>query len=337
MNNESKTYRYARSLLSRTTSTRNVSNTTTWREQTTTFNAIEELFVILLDELVLVLFNNELNDKRFFDIRFYDDSTIFWNSKESESKNNTRRRRSARTRRNWIACRIRNEKKKSLMTRRWSWFSIFSFKFWRRFCFLMITSLKFSKSISIIDSNANMTIDSITKVAIWIKNESAINTFVKSTKKEINVVKKRIKTSRFISSNIEFTIDSSKNANTKKIVTKNAKTMMTKEIDIIVTKNIETNETKNAKIMSDIESITKRWDFDFVSIFSESRRDEREFTNVFLLIIFLKRSNSRLKISFLDETKDFVSRERRELIMLTLKQMRMKIKMMKKELKRWKN
>jgi hypothetical protein len=44
-----------------------------------------------------------------------------------------------------------------------------------------------------------------------------------------------------------------------------------------------------------------------------------------------------LKISFLDETKDFVSRERRELIMLTLKQMRMKIKMMKKELKRWKN
>jgi hypothetical protein len=38
-----------------------------------------------------------------------------------------------------------------------------------------------------------------------------------------------------------------------------------------------------------------------------------------LLIIFLKRLNSRLIISFLKEAKSFVSRERRELVMLTLK------------------
>jgi hypothetical protein len=38
-----------------------------------------------------------------------------------------------------------------------------------------------------------------------------------------------------------------------------------------------------------------------------------------LLIIFLERSNSRLIISSLEEAEDFVFRERRELIMLTVK------------------
>jgi hypothetical protein len=71
--------------------------------------------------------------------------------------------------------------------------------------------------------------------------------------------------------------------------------------------------------MNDIESTTKRWNFDFVSTFSESRRDEREFTNVLFLIIFLKRSDSRLIISFLKKAENFVSREKRELIMLMLK------------------
>jgi hypothetical protein len=37
------------------------------------------------------------------------------------------------------------------------------------------------------------------------------------------------------------------------------------------------------------------------------------------LIIFLKRSRSRLIISFLKKAEDFVFRERREIIMLTLK------------------
>jgi hypothetical protein len=37
------------------------------------------------------------------------------------------------------------------------------------------------------------------------------------------------------------------------------------------------------------------------------------------LIIFLERSKSRLIISFLEEAEDFVSREKREIIMLTMK------------------
>jgi hypothetical protein len=109
-------------------------------------------------------------------------------------------------------------------------------------------------------------------------------------------------------------IDSSRDAETKETATKDAKTMITKEIDTIVAKDVKTNVTKDAEIMSDIESATKRRDFDFVSIFSESRRNECESMSVFLLIIFLERSDSRL-----NETKDFVSRERRELIMLMLK------------------
>jgi hypothetical protein len=138
--------------------------------------------------------------------------------------------------------------------------------------------------------------------------------------KKINVVKKEIKISRFIFSNIKFTIDSSKNARTKKSVTKNAKTIITKEIDTTITKDVETNVTKNAKIMNDIKSITKWEEFDFISTFSESWRDEREFTNVLFLIIFLKFSNSSLIISFLKEAEDFVFREKREIIMLTMKQ-----------------
>jgi hypothetical protein len=37
------------------------------------------------------------------------------------------------------------------------------------------------------------------------------------------------------------------------------------------------------------------------------------------LIIFLKRSKSRWIISFLEEAEDFVLRERREIVMLTMK------------------
>jgi hypothetical protein len=76
---------------------------------------------------------------------------------------------------------------------------------------------------------------------------------------------------------------------------------------------------KDAEIINDFESTTKRKEIDVVFTFSKSRRDEREFTNVLLLIIFLKRSNSRLIISFLEEAENFVLRERRELIMLIMK------------------
>jgi hypothetical protein len=86
-----------------------------------------------------------------------------------------------------------------------------------------------------------------------------------------------------------------------------------------MTEDVNANVTEDAKIMSDIESTTKRWSFDFVSTFSESRRDEREFKNVLSLIIFLERSKSRLIISFLEEAEDFVLRERREIVMLTMK------------------
>jgi hypothetical protein len=79
------------------------------------------------------------------------------------------------------------------------------------------------------------------------------------------------------------------------------------------------NAIKNAEIVNDFESTTKRKEIDVVSTFSRSQRDEREFTNVLFLIIFLKRSNSRLIISSLKEAENFVSRERRELIMLTVK------------------
>jgi hypothetical protein len=137
----------------------------------------------------------------------------------------------------------------------------------------------------------------------------------KSAEKEIKIVRKRIKTSRFISSNIEFAIDSSKDAETEESVTEDAETNVTEKIDTIVTEDVKTNETEDAEIMSDFESTTKREEIDFVSTFSKSRRDEREFTNVLFLITFLKRSNSRLMTSSLEEAEDFVFRERRELVM----------------------
>jgi hypothetical protein len=111
---------------------------------------------------------------------------------------------------------ISTRKKKLLMTRWCSWFIIFNFQFCRRFCFLTSTSFRFSKSILIMNLNANVTTKSTTKIVVWIEIESATNIFAKSTKKEIKIVKKRIKTSRFISSNIEFTIDLSRNAEIKK-------------------------------------------------------------------------------------------------------------------------
>ncbi len=209
---------------------------------------------------------------------------------------------------------LETKKEKSSMTRRWSWFIISSFRFWRRFCSLTNTSLRFSKSTSMIDSSANLTTESITEAVIWIEIESVIN-IAKSAKKEIKIVRKRIKTSRFIFSNIEFAIDSSKDAETERSVTENAETNVTEEIDTIVTKNVKTNETKDAEIMSDFESTTKRRKIDFVSTSSKSRRDEREFTNVLFLITFLKRSDSRLMTSSLEKAEDFVLRERRELIM----------------------
>jgi hypothetical protein len=90
---------------------------------------------------------------------------------------------------------------------------------------------------------------------------------------------------------------------------------VTEEIDTIVTENVKTNETENAEIISDFESTTKREKIDFVSTFSRSRRDEREFTNVLFLITFLRRSNSHLMISSLEKAEDFVLREKRELVM----------------------
>ncbi len=235
-----------------------------------------------------------------------------------------RKRTKAETIRNDVEARERKEiesrvefetkKEKSSMTRRWSWFIISSFRFWRRFCFLTSTSFKFSKSVSMIDSNANVITESIIEAVVWIEIEFVID-IAKSAEKEIKIVRKRIKTSRFISSNIEFAIDSSKDAETEESVTEDAETNVTEKIDTIVTEDVKTNETEDAEIMSDFESTTKREEIDFVSTFSKSRRDEREFTNVLFLITFLKRSNSRLMTSSLEEAEDFVFRERRELVM----------------------
>jgi hypothetical protein len=144
-----------------------------------------------------------------------------------------------------------------------------------------------------------MTTNSITKIEMRIKSEfatiSTTKTFDDLANEEINVVNKQIKTFRFISSKIELITES---INVTKII-EDAKMIENVEI----TKNVNANVIENAKIMSDIESTTKCCDFDFVSTSSESRRDEREFTNVLFLIIFLKRLNSRLIILFLEEQK----------------------------------
>ncbi len=168
-----------------------------------------------------------------------------------------------------------------------------------------------------------MTTDSIIKIKIRIEDEfatiSTTKTFDDSTNEEINVVNKQIKTFRFISSNIEFLVDSSENVETRKNVTKKIDTKVAKDVDTIITKDVDVNVIKNAEIINDFESTTKRKKIDVVSTSSKSRRNEREFTNVLFLIIFLKRSNSRLIISFLEETENLISCEKRELIMLTMK------------------
>jgi hypothetical protein len=218
---------------------------------------------------------------------------------------------------------IETKTKKSSIIRRCSWFFIFRRKFRRRFFFLAKNSLKFENSFNVVDFSAMMTTDSIIKIEIRIENEfatiSTTKTFDDSKNEKINVVNKRIKTFRFISSNIEFWVDSLKDAEARKNVTKKIDTRITKNVDTIIIKNVDVNAIKNAKIINDFESTTKRKEIDVVSTFSKSRRDEREFTNVLFLIIFLKRSNSRLIISFLKKTENFVFREKRELIMLTIK------------------
>ncbi len=215
----------------------------------------------------------------------------------------------------------------SSITRRCSWFFIFFRKFRRRFSSLARNSSKSRNSSNVVDSFAMMTTDSITKVEMRIEDEfttiSAAKTFDDSVNEEINVVNKRIRTFRFISSKIESVTES---IDVTEII-ENAEMIEDAEMienaemieDAEMTEDVNANVTEDAKIMSDIESTTKRWSFDFVSTFSESRRDEREFKNVLSLIIFLERSKSRLIISFLEEAEDFVLRERREIVMLTMK------------------
>jgi nucleoside diphosphate kinase len=166
-----------------------------------------------------------------------------------------------------------------------------------------------------------MTTNLITKIEMRIENEfatiSTTKTFDDSANEEINVVNKRIRTFRFISSKIEFVTES---INVTKVI-EDAKVIENAKMieDAKITRNVNANVTEDAKIMSDIESTTKRCDLNFVSTFSKSRRDEREFTNVLFLIIFLKCSNSRLITLFLKEAESFISREERELVMLTMK------------------
>ncbi len=212
---------------------------------------------------------------------------------------------------------------KSSIIRRYSWFFIFRRKFRRRFFFLTKNSSKSENLSCVVDFSAMMTINLIIKIEIRIENEFAMisttKTFNDSASEEINIINKRIKTFRFISSNIKFWIDSSKNAKTKKNVTKEIDTKIMKNVDTTITKNVDVNVIKNAEIMNDFESTTKWKEIDVVSTFSRSRRNEREFTNVLFLIIFFENLNSRLIISFLKEAKNFVFRKKCELVMLTLK------------------
>jgi hypothetical protein len=68
--------------------------------------------------------------------------------------------------------------------------------------------IKSENSFNVVDFFAMMTTDSIIKIEVRIEDEfatiSATKTFDDSENEKINVVNKRIKTSRFISSNIEF-------------------------------------------------------------------------------------------------------------------------------------
>jgi hypothetical protein len=85
---------------------------------------------------------------------------------------------------------------------------------------------------------------------------SATKTFDDSASEEINVVSKRIRTFRFISSKIEFV---TKSIDVTKII-EDAEMIENAEMieDAEITKDVNANETENAKIMSDIESTTKR-------------------------------------------------------------------------------
>jgi hypothetical protein len=218
---------------------------------------------------------------------------------------------------------IETKTEESSIIRRCSWFFIFRRKFRRRSFFLARNSSKSENSFYVVDSSAMMTTNSIIKIEVRIENEfatiSTTKTFDDSANEKINVVNKRIKTFRFISSNIEFWVDSSEDAETRRSVTKEINTKITKNVDTTIIKDVDVNAIKNAEIINDFESTTKRKEIDVVSTSSKSRRDEREFTNVLLLIIFLECSDSRLIISFLEKAERFISRERRELIMLTMK------------------
>ncbi len=238
------------------------------------------------------------------------------------------RKEKATTLRNDVVTRVTERRKsrveletkteESSITRRCSWLFIFCRKFRRRSSSLAKNSSKFENSSNVVDLSAMMTTDSIKKTEIRIEDESATisatKTFDDLANEEINVVSKRIKTFWFISSKIEFVTEF-------EIAEIIEDTKIIEDTEII--KNAEIIEDaeviKDAKIIKEFESESNRWDFDCVSTFSKSRRDERELKIVLSLIIFLKRSKSRLIISFLKETEDFVSRERREIIMLTMK------------------
>jgi hypothetical protein len=96
-----------------------------------------------------------------------------------------------------------------------------------------------------------MTTNSIMKIKVRIDDEfatiSIAKTFDDSASEKINVVSKRIKTFRFISSNMKFAIDSSKNAETKESVTKEIDTRITKNVDTTITKNVDLNVIKDAE------------------------------------------------------------------------------------------
>jgi hypothetical protein len=97
---------------------------------------------------------------------------------------------------------------------------------------------------------------------------SATKTFDDSANEKINVVRKRIRTFRFISSKIESvteSIDVTEIIEDAEMI-EDAKMIENAEIiedtkmieDAKITENVNANVTKDAKIMSDIESTTKR-------------------------------------------------------------------------------
>jgi hypothetical protein len=91
---------------------------------------------------------------------------------------------------------------------------------------------------------------------------SAAKTFDDSVNEEINVVNKRIRTFRFISSKIESVTES---IDVTEII-ENAEMIEDAEMienaemieDAEMTEDVNANVTEDAKIMSDIESTTKR-------------------------------------------------------------------------------